>query len=115
MAHETQTGAPVFLIHSRQKLVHLSPSRPGKVLPCPSAYCVISDYEVTFIDIIPCQTGDGFRCQVVVFGFLFLFLFFPINSEDEDRGVYEEESEMMTPVFQKDDSDGHLASDRRSE
>ena len=55
MAQETQTGAPVFLIHSRQKLVHFSPFRPGKVLlPCPSAYCVISDYEVTFIDVIPC-------------------------------------------------------------
>lgn len=37
------------------------------------------------------------------------FFFFPINSEDEDRGVYEEESETTTAVFQKDDSDGHLA------
>lgn len=38
--------------------------------------------------------------QPSLFFLLLFFVFvFPINSEDEDRGIYEEESEMMTAVF----------------
>lgn len=39
------------------------------------------------------QTGEGIRCPVVLFGV------FSVSSEDEDKGIYEEESDRMTAVL----------------